>query len=69
MEVVCQEKTHKIWERSPHTFERRSGYKLGKEGALEAEKGISNDYQFKSCIIGEKAGLLTTGRIHWVYYA
>ena len=47
MEVVCQEKTHKIWERSPNTFERRSGYKLGKEGVLEAEKGFSNDYQIQ----------------------
>jgi len=27
-----------IWRRSPHIFWRRSGYKLGKEGALEAEK-------------------------------
>jgi hypothetical protein len=45
MEVVCQEKTHKIWERPPHTFERRSGYKLGKEGVLEAEKRIYDDYQ------------------------
>ena len=48
--------------RPPHTFERRFGYKLGKEGVLEAEKGFSNGYQFKSCIIGGKAGLLTTGR-------
>jgi hypothetical protein len=27
-----------IWRYSPHIFWRRSGYKLGKEGALEAEK-------------------------------
>ena len=45
MEVACQEKTHKIWGRPPHTFERRFGYKLGKEGVLEAEKGFSNDDQ------------------------
>ena len=65
MEVVCQEKNHKknrkIWERPPHTSECRSGYKLGKEGVLEAEKGISDDCQFKSCI-GEKDGLSGTAR-------
>jgi hypothetical protein len=33
-------------------IECRSGYKLGKEGVLGAEKRI-DDYQFKSCIIGD----------------
>jgi hypothetical protein len=27
-----------------------------------SRKKINDDYQFKSCIIGEKAGLLSTGR-------
>ena len=40
---------HKIWQRPPHTFERQLG-----------KKKDSNDYQFKSCILGQKAGLLAS---------
>jgi len=58
---MSRKKYNKIWECPPHTFERRFGYKLGKEGVLEAGKRINDDYQFKSCIVGEKAGLLTSG--------
>jgi hypothetical protein len=43
---------HKIWENSPHAFERQLGKKKG-----------TDDYQFKSCIIGQKAGLWTSGSI------
>jgi hypothetical protein len=41
---------HKIWENPPHTFERQPG-----------KKKDTDDYQFKSCILGQKAGLLTSG--------
>ena len=41
---------HEIWRCPPHTFERQPG-----------KKKDTNDYQFKSCILGQKAGLLISG--------
>jgi hypothetical protein len=38
----------KIWQCPPHTFERQPG-----------KKKDTDDYQFISCILGQKAGLLT----------
>jgi hypothetical protein len=71
MEVVRQEQNHKknyeIWELPPHISERRFGYKLGKEGVLEAEKGITDDYPFKSCIVCKSAGLCSSGRTNLFY--
>jgi hypothetical protein len=42
---------HKIWENSPHSFERQAG-----------KKKDTDDYQFKSYILGQKAELFTSGR-------
>jgi hypothetical protein len=39
----------KIRKSPPHTFERQPG-----------KKNNTDDYQFKSCILGRKAGLLTS---------
>ncbi|MGD0918038.1 MAG: hypothetical protein ABSB22_16420, partial [Thermodesulfobacteriota bacterium] len=45
---------HKIWEKPPHTFKRQPG-----------KKKDADDYQFKSCILAQKASLLTPGRKRW----
>ena len=60
--IACQEKIDpKIGEFPPYASSANPAIKLGKEGVLGAEKRINDDYQFKSCIVGEKAGLLTSG--------
>ena len=45
---------HKIWENPPHLFGRQPG-----------KKKDTDDYQFKSCLLGQKAGLLTSGRSYY----
>jgi len=45
--TTSREIDHKIWENLPHTFERQPGKMKG-----------TDDYQFRSCLLGQKAGLL-----------
>jgi len=53
---------HKIWEYLLIHSNADPRIKRGEEGGLGVEKKITDDYQFKSCILGQKAGLLTSGR-------
>ena len=46
---MSRRRNHKIWQCPPHTFERQPG-----------KKKDTNAYQFKSWILGQKAGLLTS---------
>jgi len=48
---LSREIDRRIWEYVLYTLERQPG-----------KKKDTDDYQFKSCILGQKAGLLTSGR-------
>jgi hypothetical protein len=53
---IGREINHKIWECPPHNFEWQPGKKKG-----------TNDYQLKSCIVGQKAGSLISVILGWEF--
>jgi hypothetical protein len=50
---LSREIDHGTWEYALYTFERQPG-----------KKRVTKDYQFKSCVLGQKGGLLTSGSLY-----